>query len=125
MAAPISDGEGLGGDAIKSLFLLDGVGEARCGWRSVVGRGDPYARFWRERRNQRGGGGRMTSAGGGARGADLGGFEVADPQRGRPSIAAAVGGTPADLLRGGGEEGPRIRVGRTALIAAAVGSCGR
>jgi hypothetical protein len=28
---------------------------------------------------------------------------------------------PADLLHGGGGEGPRIRVGRTALIAAAVG----
>jgi hypothetical protein len=77
--------------------------------RSVVRRGDLHVQFW-QKHSWRGGGGRTTGAGSGARGADLGGFEVADPQRGRPSIAAAVGGTPADLLRSGGEEGPRIRV---------------
>jgi hypothetical protein len=59
--------------------------------RSVVGRGDPHARFWREH-CWRGGGGRTTGAGGGAWGTDLGGFEVADAQRGRPSVAAVVGG---------------------------------
>jgi hypothetical protein len=52
MAAPISDGARATGDTIKSPFLSDGAGEARIGWRSVVGRGDLHAWFWRERRNQ-------------------------------------------------------------------------